>query len=744
MVVGKPYIHFKINNEPVEITPDYNYTWATTVEATKGPVNQPTLVTTANQAFAIFGVDMRPYFAQGAESLIIVRVAAGEPTKGVYSFTVAEPISIFRTEQVTFTTEKVYQTKAVQNGQYVLDEASTTENPIYEHKKRTYVHRLFYVEKTNGDIVPVIEKRTSNGKIVPGIYVDSWNNDGTVIDADCIRENNKKKEHTAANLLEGDGMDEGQWDPEDYKRTGLVRANEYPSSQVKAWLKPQEYIIQAGTTLFNVTSKYEGDYGITVSVVKSDIHPNDIGYNIILNDPSLGSIKINNAYDPIKIVNRINDRGFNFEATLTNAGRAISEAIASYPICVDVDNSNVTYGARIKPKLETAQVPEHVFIARAKDANDNVTFLTCEQAQLIAADEANGTSNASVKPFDYAINLTTAKSESLIGSSNGAWDAAASRIPAEYQEEAHTKGLNLLRRLRIAGIFCMYGENSIQHAYVEHGINTIEPEKGMNNNETCKWRTIILGANASDRDSKSGLAARATALNDQYTLLLGQGLIDTGFDGVAVSMSDADRMTKLGVYDAHQLLPYECTQYIAGLRSKLTYDESIFGGQGRKRIRSVGDLEIAPLFDYATEYEWDPNTYTYLNEAGVLTFTEEYGNITLTDGVTTCQKGFEEDEEGVMNILKYAQNGIYDICLPYIGRNINSDLQQSITMEIQSFLETMKSSHQSLIDTDEFKAYEFDVSLGARNTQLLGKIFITLKITPVHALRQIEVDMTVQ
>ena len=300
-----------------------------------------------------------------------------------------------------------------------------------------------------------------------------------------------------------------------------------------------------------------------------------------------------------------------------------------------------------------------------------------------------------------------------------------------------------MQRLRIAGVFCMYGENAVQSAYVEHGINSVEPEKGMNNNETCRWRTIILGANASDRDSKSSLAARAAALNDQYTLLLGQGLIDTGYVGDAIKMSSAEKKAT-GIVNEHQLLPYECTQYIAGLRSKLNYDESIFGGQGRKRIRSVGDLDIAPLFDYEEAYAWDPKTYTYLNEAGVLTFTEDYGNITLTDGVTTIQTGAEEDEEGVMNILKYTQNGIYDICLPYIGRNINSDLENSITMEIQSFLERMKNGDQSIIDTDEFPAYELDVSLGSRNNQLLGRIFIYLKITPVHALRQIEVEMTVQ
>jgi len=99
MVVGEPYIHFTINNEqPEQAQIDYNYTWATTVETTKGPINKPTLVTSAEEADALFGVDMRPYFAQGASTLIIVRVAANsatnKPSKGVYSFTTDADILI--------------------------------------------------------------------------------------------------------------------------------------------------------------------------------------------------------------------------------------------------------------------------------------------------------------------------------------------------------------------------------------------------------------------------------------------------------------------------------------------------------------------------------------------------------------------------------------------------------------------------------------------------------------------------
>lgn len=781
MVQGEPYIHFTINNEPLEQTIDYNYTWATTIESEKGPVNQPTLVSTASQAQAIFGVDMRPYFAQGANALIIVRVVGEDlkkASKGVYSFNTNEDIPIYRAERATleiydFTSyagaeanaqqyatgsvkitgvvdvkdnkeytqvEVIANTESSFIGQkfFIISSAklSNTRYELFDSTNDTigasanifvtineqYSHKLYYaILDTNGEkqYVPLIEYRDAKGVLMPEQYIDSWQPNGR-----CITD------------------DEGN-----------VLSKVYHANEVKPFLTPVRRTIEAGSPLFTVTSKYEGDYGITISTSKSlniNESTNDDGYTIVLTDPALGTIRINNGYDVSKIVNRINDKGFNFEARITNYGLAITEAMHSNTEYIATKNI-ADYPTLIIPNAKSASIPENTFItlAEVKKLEETdptvITYLTESDALMIENDLKTGGNQANVKAIDYSINLATAGNQSLVGGSNGEWDSNKKRIPAKgtLQFDAHKKGLDLLRRLRIAGVFCMYGEVDIQRAYVEHGIDSIEPEKGMNNNLTCKWRTIILGADKTDRDSKTSLAARAAALSDQYTLLLGQGLIDTGYYGEAFNMSVAEKH-HYGIVDNHQLLPYECTQYIAGLRSKLNYDESIFGGQGRKRIRSIGDLQIAPLFDYEEKYDWDPKTYTYLNESGVLTFTEDYGQITLTDGVTTIQTGFEEDEEGVMNILKYAQNGIYDICLPYIGRNINGDLEQSITMEIQSFLEGMKVNDQSIIDTDEFSAYELDVSLGSRNTQLLGRIYIYLKITPVHALRQIEVEMTVQ
>ena len=735
MVVSKPYIRFKVNNDPIELNIDYNYTWATTVETNKGPVNTPVFISSAAQAYSIFNVDMRPFFAQNPKSLIMVRVAASsknkEPAKGVYSFVSEKDIPVFFTSQAEL-------------------KKTVTEND----ESIDYIHKLYYAvvettseQTTTQTYVPLIEHRNSSGVLIPESYitVEAAADNGRLPQSteEAIAAD-EAKPVASASVIASIGKEGGltQAEYEAQYRQGLKDTIVYSADKVQPLLIPHKYTIEAGTALMTLTGDYEGDYGISISCSEALVGE---GYTIVITEPTLGTLRVQNGYDLQKIANRINDKKYNVTAKLTKEGQLITAAMHGY--AKPITTHNVTIGEgddAVTLPLITSHIAEDSFIALSKNKTTNaINYITQQEVDAIAADIKNQTNLATVEAIDYAINLASAGQQSLVGGSNGEWDEKAGRIPKEYQANAHAEGLKLLQRIRLAGVFCMYGEDAIQRAYVEHGINSKEPEKGMNNNETCKWRTIILGANENDRTDISSLAARAAALNNQYILLLGQGLIDTGFNGVASKMTIAERKV-LGLVNEHQLLPYECTQYIAGLRSKLDYGESIFGGQGRKRIRAVGNLDIAPLLDYETSYTWEPNNYTFLNESGVLTFTEEYGNITLTDGVTTIQRGTEEDEEGVMNILKYAENAIYDAVLPFIGRNINADLELSINMAVENVLSKMKDTDQTLIDTDKYSAYSANISLGSRQNQLLGRIYIYLAITPVHALRQIEVEMTVQ
>lgn len=792
MVVGKPYIHFKINNEPIEEVVDYNYTWATTVEAKKGPINTPTYIESAAQAYSIFGIDMRPYFAQNPKSLIMVRVAASSltdaPRKGTYSFSTEAPITIYRAEQLEVTSQKIVQTGAKDNNGVIIKEHDDTNNiDVYEHDTVDYTHKMFYVLDDDDNVVPVIQRRTSDGVVIPGQYIDSWTAAGYEITKDDVKVaagqdiadpddssiilKHGKKEHTVENLIEGDGMDDGTFDPEDYKQD-LTASNIYYENEINALYIPREYVIPKGTPLITLESKFEGTYNTSITC---GIDPSDTtgasGYRFVISQEGHSSIVIRNATDVQKIVNRINDAGMDIIAKTTIPGEMISMAMHSYPTAIDteaatiplVSSDNVTEKSTIvfnKSKtyqVITSPIAENTFIGLADEPKTTIVddkevikhnYQYLQNKHLKAIENYNNnktTIKPTIEPVNYAINFVQAGEQPLLNGSKGPWDKVTDRIASQYQAEAHADGLKTLQRIRIAGVFCMYGEDAIQRAYVEHGVNSIEPEKGMNNNETCKWRTILLGANADNRSDIASLASKARSLNNQYILFLGHGLIDTGMTGYVSTLSQTEKVNYIGASSDNQLLPYECTQYIAGLRSKLDYGESIFGGQGRKRIRGVGDLEIAPLTSYDKEYYWDPINYTKLNEAGVLTFTEDYGNITLTDGVTTVSSTREEeDEEGVMNILKYAQNAIYDVCLPYIGRNIDADLENSITTGIEKVLEEMKTTDQTLIDTHEYPAYTVNVSLGSRRNQLLGRIYVYVTICPVHAVRQIEVEMTVQ
>lgn len=750
MVNKTPWIHFKVNNEPIDEVVDYNYTWATIVEASKGPINEPVYISSASQAYSIFGIDMRPYFAQNPQSLIMVRAAAtsdvNAPQKGKYSFNIEKDIVVYKAQQ-----EEI-----------VLNNIESYEDKQQNWKWHTVSRsfKLFYVRDESGKIIPVIEHRDKNGNLIPESYISTWHDDGTIVTKEEALANADKPERPATEEALSAVNDPAA--SEDAKRPYKEpNANSesliFNKNQVKEYLTPVKFIIPAidkegqPTSLFEIESKYEGIYNISISCSKAIAGE---GYRIVIKnkDTDVVSLLISNGTDVHKIVNRINDADLDVIARSTTAGDAITQAMHSYPNSVETidvagyDNPLITSAivkdAFIIPQGEPRYTLENGIKVKSYE---NISYLTKDNALAIQNYNNGIGEKPSVEIIDYAINLIPAGEQSLVGGNRGEWDESAQRIAKKYQAQAHAQALKTLRRIRLAGVFCMYGETAIQYEYLQHGINDSEPEKGMNNNETCKWRTILLGANSDDRSDISSLIAKARSINNQYVLFLGQGLIDTGMTGIISTLTPQEKHAmQEGVVSDNQLLPYECTQYIAGLRSKLNYGESIFGGQGRKRIRSIGDLDIAPITAYDTEYTWDPNTYIRLNEAGVLTFTEDYGNITLTDGVTTIQSGNEEDEEGVMNILKYAQNAVYDVCLPYIGRNIDADIENSITTAIEKVLEQMKTTDMTLIDTDEYPAYDVTVALNSRQNQLLGRIYIYLTICPVHAVRQIEVEMTVQ
>ena len=118
------------------------------------------------------------------------------------------------------------------------------------------------------------------------------------------------------------------------------------------------------------------------------------------------------------------------------------------------------------------------------------------------------------------------------------------------------------------------------------------------------------------------------------------------------------------------------------------------------------------------------------------------------DGVTTRQSPLEEDEEGVQSIVKYAKHAVHEVLQSFIGRNITGDLKAMMENAVTTVLNEMSSADQTLvaIASEGLSAFDVDIVLIPKSNaqQTLAKAYVYLKLTPVHALRQIEAELTVQ
>lgn len=713
MVQGIPYVHWKINGrENIDYdNVDVNYLWATVVEASKGPINVPVLCGSNNDVLNVFGVDLGAYFAQGAEYLIVVRAGAQSDTHpfgyASQSITNSEPFEYRKVVQPHYVVPETYEfaSYADEQGEYQYATGTVkttgkidggysqvqviTNTP--EFPDNPFINRKLFItsDAKAGSTYELYESESDDtkGALLPNLYVKITSHNASldngpkkyVIDEVNGDENDGYKVYV--NTVPGNASLYKACD----KETGVVDENVmtvYPANEVVEAKVAETVSIPTGTPLINLQAKHPGAYDIKLILMRNLTYK---GYNLTLTEEGAGYVSINNVLHLQNIVNTINNAELSVVASLTEKGKEVVEIVSSTPVASEEPFSDVAVGQ----------------VLAREDGERYKVVLT---------------------PIEDTITFSNG--------SNGEWDNATGRISESYSVLAHREALATLQNIRLAGVFCLYGESDIQAEYLLHGTNKDDEYSGMNSNLVCKWRWILIGANAYDREDIWNLKEKAQAVDNQYVVFLGQGLIENNV----------------------QLLPYQCTPYIAGLRAKLNYGESIFGGQTRKRILSANDgvLKIAPLFQYEDEKTtlvWEPLVYQDLNEAGVLTFTTEYGGLTLLDGVTTAQETSKgETEEGVVNILKYIQNNVQTICLGYIGRNINTDSEAALKMNIKVFLETMVTQDQTLIDLPDegLSAYEVDVVMAPRNGQTIGKIYVYLKVTPVHALRQIEVEMTVQ
>lgn len=739
MVQGVPYAHWKIK-DAVDLTEiDPVYLWGTVVETDKGPIDTPVFVTNADQAKKIFNINLEPYFANGGRAAVIVRAYGGQPQNSSFNFTLYEDFKYIYVDYDYYDTEETNIKAKVP----IVATTWDTKRPVVD-KKTEIVEGGTVVEKDVAFDSGRWRACDSQGNVIYYYETTGEGNTPVIEIAVPIEINGEMTYHVKGTLASNAVLE-------------INSTTSNPSTEVEAFTKAfnesdvtkiiiaKQAIIRTGTEILELKSIYPGDFSVPVSVL-TDLRE---GYRISITESDDYTMMISGATTLDYIQKRINERATNITATITSEGKEVQKP----------------FSAKLVSPAE-------------KDGTELVSSSTLDDYTRVARERGLpvGSIFAKIGSAKYKIVLEETVTN-LAGGSNGAWDKNLHRIKESERVQAHKDALDHLAKIKLSGIFCMYGEDEIQKVYLDH-VSTTEPQ-GMNSSEVCKWRSLIIGANSTDRTNDYGepgfkLMDKAAACDNENVLFLGQGLIDSGYvpksnvqlleDDNGPILNTASKKVYIPLlhknksmlegYDEGalpgQLLPFQCTQYIAGLRSKLFYGDSIFGGENKKAIVGVGsDFGIAPLFAGENKVLWRPDNYIALNQAGVLTFTDDYNlPVTLMDGVTTRQSPLEEDEEGVQSIIKYAKHAVHEVLQSFIGRNITGDLEAMMENAVTTVLNTMTSTDQTLVAvaSEGLNAFDVDIVLIPKSNaqQTLAKAYVYLKLTPVHALRQIEVELTVQ
>ena len=716
MPAGVPYVHWKINDEINLAEIDPVYLWGTVIETNKGPLNTPVFITDAEQGKKIFNFNFEPFFVNGGRALVVMRAYATDgtfgPSYGKFDFLLDQEFSYIYVDYDYYNEDDEYPKATIK-----LEQDATAEIPIERPKvdpEGTEFNVAFFQGRwrlcdENGEINYYYKDAEDNNTIKKAVKLE----DTSIAPA--------KSGYFAPGTQ--------AYSDETVLSPAILFTKAYNESDVTRTIIAKEEKIDADTAVAQIIAKYPGDYEVPVSVQK-DIRQ---GYRVSVKESDDYTIMLSGATTLSYITTRINERAENIIAKITDEGKELEKVFTQtlqIPPLANASDAAQGYAAPTNIEAYTAHAQEHALPIGTIFQNVK------EEDGKYVIDDAGYT-------FELQQTVTY-----LADGSNGPWDDRKFRLPEDKILSAHQDALDHLANIKLSGIFCMYGEDELINIYTNH-VSTTEPQ-GMNSSEVCKWRTLIVGANADDRindnplDPGFNMCDKAIAIDSADVLFLGQGLIDDGYvPETGVSAQDDDEAALPG-----QLLPFQCTQYVAGLRSSLFYGNSIFGGQTAKRIKGVGNLDIAPLFKGESKLLWQPQSYRKLNEYGVLTFTKDYGQISLLDGVTTRQSPLEEDEEGVQSIVKYAKHAVHEVLQTYIGRNITGDLQSAMEVAVQGVLTNMATQDLTLVALPDegYSAFDVDVVLAPKSNaqQILAKAYVYLKLTPVHALRQVEVELTVQ
>jgi len=299
---------------------------------------------------------------------------------------------------------------------------------------------------------------------------------------------------------------------------------------------------------------------------------------------------------------------------------------------------------------------------------------------------------------------------------------------------AYRSAFEFLEHIDLLGVATLSNSKVVQNELVAHIDKLIDPE-------VAKYRfgvTAFLDYPGQDTQGRVNpaltfdidtLADTAIQIDNPFIVCVGQGVV---FEEENVR---------------YNLPPHEAVQLYTGLRSKLDYFQSIFGGNPSKLLKGV--VDVLPLTtDGADIYKEDRIT---LNEAGVLTFLKKYG-ITFLQGVTTAQDDVVLSYESIMSIVVYCLRQLVVAAWPFMGELLTEDLKSSFVNTLSDVLKNIMDTDNSLMALEDYNIAPYDVEIRAITTAGFNeagklvrenRLLAVIKIVPRGSIDAVELSVIV-
>lgn len=473
---------------------------------------------------------------------------------------------------------------------------------------------------------------------------------------------------------------------------------------------------------FVVTAVDKGESEIKVKVIESVGVTG--GYTLIVDIPDVTSRTFNNLSTFRDIVKTINNH---FAAYLKAEQKAHPET--HLPINTLEDGQELVV---LKPNTAMPASPSDSDF-NTLDASEGIVSggsfgklfdASATMADIEAAQQLDGSYDSSVLGDDMVgYKLYTGAETDFEG------DNVKQNITLTAAV-VYKKAFDLMKDIDLLGVTTLSPLDVVDKALEDHIRECLDPETNI-------LRFGITSFNDYNNPKKQGFTledvqAPAILLNSEYFIYIGQGVLFKRDDGIS-----------------YELPPHEAVMLYTGIRSALTYDTAIFGGEDKKILNGVAD--VLPIVPGQILYRTDREE---LNENGVTTFKKEYDRVTFLEGVTTTQESDVLSYENIMSIVIYITKRLVRVAKAYQGKKMTEDLKESLKTALTTELRTIQQTDGCLIaikdDNYDIPPYDVTVESAALvrfndEGELIrqSKVVAKVKIVPIGALRDIDLGVIV-